>query len=680
MKLAKSKSIVNKVLVSFCLLISITFLLVYLFLSNYIKGVMIDKSEENLKNNSKILSRNINDVFEQSKIVVDNLSFDQNVIESMSKVKERSKVKTSPEYKKIVKTLASYKENYKNLALVYVVFDKANYMITNDEWVVTKDWDLHTRQWYKDTVEAKKLIFTEPYTDKITGKVVVSATKPIFDENKNILGAVGIDIMIDEIPDIMKKVKMGSTGFNILIDKKGTIMYHPESSKILKENITKSTGAIGEIGKKMISGKNEIIEGTMNGSEKYFITNKIEANDWAICMSIDKDEALQNVSYLKKILIIIFSASLSILLILVFFLIRYLLKDIPKLLKTLDIVSKGDLTSKIYLKSKDEIGKLSVGINNMVDNLRKTITTVLENSQNINVGSEELFAIIKQIQTQIESLNLSSNQIAAAAEETNASCEEMNSIGFEIKNALDNLKNETHNCNNSAKEIETRSYNMKSNFEQAKKETLDIYTKKNEIIMKTIEEVKTVEEINEMVNVIAEIAEQTNLLALNASIEAARAGDAGKGFVVVAEEVKKLAAQSTKTVDDIKKTVIKVKNLFEKLSDNSYGLLKFMDEKIVKDYTKMIQRADSSLKDSETLLNLVSNLNVNTEQISTSVNELTATMEGVTYTISDVATNITDISQNIDETTSSVVEVGSVAEKQARLAESSNLAVNDFKI
>ncbi|KAJ50407.1 methyl-accepting chemotaxis protein [Clostridium tetanomorphum] len=675
-----NKSITNKILLAFFSLIVIVFFSTGAIVDNYVKKIVIDNSEKSLSNDATILSKNIDDFFSKNKDIVELLSSNQNILDYLNEVKTKDNVKLSNKYTNIVKTLANIKNSNKNLSLVYIVFDNANYIITNDEWKAPSDWNLHSRQWYIDTVAAGKLFFTDPYVDKVTGKMVVSATVPIFDKNKKSLGAVGIDILIDELPAIMSNYKVGDTGYAVLVDKKGTVMYHPDKSKILKDNIAKYEGTLGQIGKRMIKGETAVVGYSFENTDKYFASAPITSNGWSVGVIINKDEVLLKLNSLNKILILIYIISAIILLLISLFIIKYLLKDIPKLLNLINKISQGDLTSREIIKSRDEIGEISNAINNMASNLQTLIEGISSNSHDVSASGQELSATIEEVNSQIQNINSSTQQIAAAMEETSASTEEMNASGLEIKNILDNLKEKYLEGNNFANEIKSKSYSMKIDSENAKTTALNIYKEKQVEILKSIEDGKVVEKITDMAKIIADIAEKTNLLALNASIEAARAGEHGKGFVVVAEEVGTLASQSTKTASNIESTVLQVKQAFENLSNNSHSLLGFMDEKVVSDYNTMIERSELSLKDSEAIADLVGNLTKRSEEITLSMDELISAIDAVAHAVTDVTANISNISQTINQTTEAFDEVSKVAENQSELAQNLNSTIGNFQI
>ncbi|SHI64221.1 methyl-accepting chemotaxis sensory transducer with Cache sensor [Clostridium cavendishii DSM 21758] len=675
-----NKSILLKVLTSLIAITVLVFTITGVIVNYYNKNVLTKNINKSLEDNATIISKDVNSFFERGGTLVTQMTTNSSIKNLMTEVKTRDDVKTNPNFTNVVKSLKSIKETDKNASSVYMVIEKASYLIDETGEDSPIDWDVNNRPWYSETLKAGNLYYTAPYKDAVSGKMVITIAYPMLDNNGKSIGAVAVDYLIDKLPEIMKQYKVGETGYTFLLDRTGTFMYHPDETKILKDKFTEYAGTPGEVGKKMIKGESNVATYTLDNSELYAAYAPIKSNGWSVGTVISKSEVEKELVKFNILLLSTYIGGLILLILALYFVTTKILKDIPKLLEIIKKVAKGDLTSKLSVNSKDEIGQIAEAINDMNSNLNNIVTNISSNSQNVSASGEELSAVISEINKQIQTINAGTQEIAAAMEETSASTEEMNSSSEIIKNSILKLNSKAKDGNNSAMEIKTRALNMKEESETSKKITLDMYKEKEIAILTAIEDGKIVEEITNMAAIIEETASKTNLLALNAAIEAARAGEHGKGFAVVADEVAKLALQSTETVHNIQNIVGQVKNAFENMSQTSGGILEFIDKKVTADYNEMINRANLSLEDANNVSELITSFTTNIEDVSNSVEQLIKSLESVSAVVEEVASGASEIAGTVHDTKVSTDEVAEVAETQADLAVTLNNIVSEFKI
>lgn len=646
----------------------------------YNTSVINEKINNALTSNSTIISQDVNKFFEQAGGLVTQMATNQQLIDLANQVQTRAELKSNPNYANSIKSLQNIIKTDANASSVYLGIEKASFLVTNDEWACPDTWDINKRPWYIETVKNNGLTFSAPYVDGITGKMVITIAAPIYDSNKKIVGAVGMDYMIDKLPDIMKKYKVGDSGYTFLLDKEGNFLYHPNAEKVLKENLTKYAGDAGETGKKMIKGESGVVGYTLDNVERTVAYAPVKSTGWSVATAMETKEATKELVTFNKILFSTYAAGLAFLIGVLILVIKKILKEIPQLVEGLNRVAAGDLSTTVEVKSEDEVGQIGNAINNMVDNLKDIVNKMAENSQNVSASGEELSAVISEVNKQFHTINAGTEEIAAAMEETSASAQEMNSSSYTIKNAVSTLTNTALDGKSAANEFKSRALKIKESSEEAKKIALNVYKDKEVSIIKSIEDGKVVEEIGRMADIIAAIAEQTNLLALNASIEAARAGEHGRGFAVVANEVAKLAAQSTDTVKNIQSIVADVKTAFENISNNAKDVLLFIDKNVTADYDNMIRRSNLSLDDANNIYGVIDNFSTNMNQINDSVEHLIKSIESVSAVVEEVASSASEIANNVNSTKVSTDEVAQVAETQAELAQSLTDIVSEFKL
>ena len=353
---------------------------------------------------------------------------------------------------------------------------------------------------------------------------------------------------------------------------------------------------------------------------------------------------------------------------------------VPSIVSTAQLDLRRNERNDSLARRKDEIGVIAREIQVMQESLSDIIGSISNATGSIDSNVDELLNLSSGVNGKCEENFHTTETLAASMEETSASTTVISENINEMQKQSRSIEESTIKGADMSEEIKERATKLKDATEDATQNTRSIYQSVKKKADIAIEAADAVNKINELTNTVMEISSQTSLLALNASIEAARAGDAGRGFSVVASEISHLAEQTSGTVNDINKIVSEVNVAVSNMTDCLRESINFLETNVIEDYDNFSkvsiqyqEDADNFKETMDAIKNGIITLNDNISIVQESISEISNTMN-------DAATGITDISGK----TSEMVEEANVTSSKSgdckEYVDSLNNIVNRFTL
>lgn len=343
-------------------------------------------------------------------------------------------------------------------------------------------------------------------------------------------------------------------------------------------------------------------------------------------------------------------------------------------------VANGDLTvENVEVKTKDEIGELSIAFNEMINSLRQILTTVNQSSLEVAASAEQLLGNAEQTNTLGHEVSNSIQQINGNAKQQLVQMEENATALSEVTTGIVNVATSAENV--------TQSSATAKQYADAGQDHLSTTVQQMEIIQaavhETLHSIKDLTEhsskIEQFVSAIRDISDQTNLLALNASIEAARAGEAGKGFAVVADEVRKLAEQSNVSAEQVS-DIIRALQLKVEQTSGQMQLVTGQVEQGVEKITATGQSFAQIVSSTTDVSDQMINVSAIAQQMSASAEEMSAIFESLHSTSQLTSSNAIDAVSLVERQDAAIDEITSSSNNLAQLADNLNKEVAKFKL
>ena len=398
----------------------------------------------------------------------------------------------------------------------------------------------------------------------------------------------------------------------------------------------------------------------------------ISRNDELVKQNIQEQKDLYNQNMILSLILlaISFVAFVMVVVVIIKTVVKPLRKQTSELTEIIDEIKggHGDLTKRVTVKSMDEIGQSSIGINHFIETLQNIMSNIISNS---NV----LDGVVGNVASSVAASSDNANDISAIMEELSATMEEVSATTNSVSENTTAAEGKVQKMADQTKVMSQYAQDMKKRATELEHTATENMNNTNEIIgeittemNQALENSKSVEKVAQLTADILNISSQTNLLALNASIEAARAGEAGKGFAVVADEIRQLADSSRETANNIQTINEQVIEAVQGLVVSSEKIVGYINENILPDYRAFVQGGQQYNDDATHIDNTMAEYAGEAQDILATMMEMTEAIEGISRAVEESANGVTDAATNIDSLVQSMSTVNGQMEENSTVA------------
>lgn len=532
--------------------------------------------------------------------------------------------------------------------LIFGGLDTDGVRITNDPSWNPADWDARKRPWYPFARSNKQAVLTDPYPDAASGEILISAVAN-FTNNGKFMGAFGGDLSLKTVSDAVNTLNFNGTGYAFLINSDGGIISHPNpelNGKKISDLFSGQQPQISDQLQELESNGNKVLTA-------YKSLDNLQGSQWSIGVVLEKDKVMAAANAFGTRAIIGTVISVLACILVLYVTMGQLLRPLTGLRLSLQEINKGegDLTRRLDVSSKDEFGHLSGDFNQFIEHLQKLITETKEVSHEIRNNTDQTSesanhaaGLLEQQLQELDQLATAMNEMASTAQDVASNAQ----LAADSAKAADGAAEQGVNV-------------VSRTTESIQKLSVDM----NEAVSTISELANYSNNIESILTVITGIAEQTNLLALNAAIEAARAGEQGRGFAVVADEVRALASRTQESTEEIQKMIEQLQNGVRKAEHTINE-----SRQMASETNEVAAEANLSLSEIREGIRQINDMTIH---IATAAEEQSATSEEINRN----TTNIRDICQNVSH---SAQQQSSLCGAMVELTRSQDQTLSQFKV
>ncbi|HCN63829.1 MAG TPA: chemotaxis protein [Pseudomonas sp.] len=486
-------------------------------------------------------------------------------------------------------------------------------------------FDPRTRPWYKDAVHSSSASLTEPYIDAVTGQMIISIGSAVKKAGQT-LGVAGADLSLQTITDTINALNFNGLGYAFLISGDGKVLVHPDKTLVtqyLKDIYPQDTPPISSAFSEIqANGKTRIVT---------FTPVKGLGNvNWSIGLSVDKEKAFAALNTFRTSAVIATVIAVISIIALLGLLIRLLLQPLHVMTRAMQNIAEGegDLTRRLDVTSNDEFGTLGSAFNDFVERIHTSMREVSSATAQVNEVALRVVSASNSSMLNSDEQASRTNSVAAAINELGAAAQEI------ARNAAQASQqaSDARGLATEGQQVVERSISSMQQLSQMLGTSSGHIESLNG---------KTVN-IGQILEVITSISQQTNLLALNAAIEAARAGEAGRGFAVVADEVRNLAHRTQESAQQ-------VQAMIEELQVSARASVSTMDEsqRHSEDSVEIANLAGERLVSVTERIGEIDGMN---QSVATATEEQTSVVESINMDITEINTLNQEGIENLQST------------------------------
>lgn len=557
-------------------------------------------------------------------------------------VKEGNKIAEAELFDTVIKTMTNVRHTDEENILVCWIADVDSSQCVEDaeSGYISEigDWDITTRSWYSQVVEAGTTIVTEPYENSSTGQMVASVISPVFDNSNELAGVAAVDVSVDTLSVMMSEHRLGSSGFFMLLTSTGNIMYAPE------EALVNTSVADSGMDQKVLDAFSEQAEQELtyqwNGTKHFGCLSAIGDTGWYVLSGMPNQEYSQAIYRIFAVVGFFFLAAVIILAVLINWIATGMVKPLKKLEDVAEKIADGNLDIEVKAESEDEVGAVADAIRKTVVRLKEYIGYIDEITEVLGAVAagnlrfelkQEYAGEFKKVKIALEQLSehltATLHSIDDASVQVSGGADQIATGAQSLADGATSQAAAIQQLQASVTEIASQVSSNTQFADDAKHRVTDM---SEELLFSNSQMERAVDAMNEInrcsgeieniITTIEDIADQTNLLSLNASIEAARAGEMGRGFAVVAGEVGSLAGES---MDAVQNSTVLIQNSLEAVKNG---------REIVNQAAAQMQKA---MKHTAILRDLIENIDAASSRQNREIEEVREALEQVSEITTD---------------------------------------------